>query len=66
MFAIAMTILIFAEHINTADGEYLIRCELKLDFENIIIYSSRLIITLSKMDSFTFSSRLVNSQWTKM
>ena len=61
MFAVAITILIFAEHINTADGEYLIRCELKLDFENIIIYSTRNIIPITKMDSFTFPSFLVQT-----
>ena len=34
----------------------------KLKFENIIVLSKRVIIFLSKMGSFTFSSLLVNSQ----
>ncbi len=39
--------------------------ELKLNFENIIFLWSRVIIFLSKMGSFTFSSLLVTHSGTK-
>ena len=56
-FDVAKSLKMMENHNSKESGR-----ELKLDFENIIIYSTRIIIPLSKMGSFTFSSFFVTSQ----